>query len=256
MYIFMQGDFTMKLKNALLSLFSLSLLSLLAGCAGYKAKPLSRLTTGAPAAQDETISMAYHLLTKDDCKKYLDRDVLKKGYQPIHITIRNNASRALMLSIDNISIPCVTVQEVAEKVRTNTALRALGYGVAGAVCLPLGLTTPPLTVPLTVTSGVFMLSSLIDGSKSAGANKRLYADFMHKELKDQLIKPLSVVNGLIFVPAVDFNKDDFAITLFDAQDGMPFVLTAHEPRLKIVKQPQPCRHRNHIHEDDCVIDEK
>ena len=242
----------MKLQNTIVPLISLSLLSLLGGCAGYKAKPLSRLNTGTPAVQDETITMAYHVLSEEECKTYLDRNVLEKGYQPVHVTLRNNTNKALLFSLDNITVPCVCAHEVAEKVHTSTAGRALGYGVTGAALLPIGLgLTTPWTVPVSIASGAFLIGSVVECAGSAKANKKLDADFNYKELKDQVLKPLEVINGLIFVPRGEFAEADLAVTLFDVETGDPFVVTAHNPRLKLVIQTEAyCPH--HGSDSKCV----
>ena len=63
----------------------------LSGCAVYKARPLPRLNP-ADVDNNQSIGFAYHIFTEQDCKKFLDREVIKKGYQPVHITIINNYS--------------------------------------------------------------------------------------------------------------------------------------------------------------------
>ncbi len=195
-------------KSAVLGV-SVVLLLALSGCAGYKARPLVRLTpaTGSP---DNTISFAYKAFTKADCKKYLDRDVIKHGYQPVHISITNTSKRILYFSRKNISLVTVDAEEVAEKVHTNTAGRAAGYGVAAVIIWPLAI------------------PAIIDGVGSSNANKQLDEDFDRKILSNQTIQPFETLNGLIFVP-VEAYRPDFEIRLTDSANSEPIVLQAEVP---------------------------
>src|SRR2546423_1022442 len=80
----------------------------------YNAKPLCDLATEA-ISQDNSISFAYRIFNKKDCIKYLDRDVIKKGYQPIQITLANNTNRYLKISRKNFSLATVSIDEVASQ---------------------------------------------------------------------------------------------------------------------------------------------
>lgn len=231
----------MKLQNTFLSLVSIMMLLGLAGCAHYRAKPLAKLHTTCPSAPaaicDETITMAYKVFTKKDCMRYLDRNVLKKGYQPIHIAINNNTDKSLVFSTTNIDMISVLPEEVAERVYTNTVGRVVGYGATG-VALSIASTgvafVVPYFLPFYLVPAAFQIAAIVDGVGSAKANKRLDRDFMRKSLQDQTITPYGTINGLIFVPVDLFDENDLSITLFDAKEGTPFVLTVDNPRLKLV----------------------
>ncbi len=188
-----------------------SLLLLLSGCAGYRTQPLVRLETpaGAVAEKKDAITFAYHAFTRKDCAKYLDRDVIKKGYQPVHISIVNNTKRSVYFSRSKISLVTANAEEVAELVHTNTAGRAAGYGIAGIFLWPL------------------LIPAIVDGIGSSEANKKLDADFTRKALCDQTIRALESLNGLIFVP-VESYKPDFEITLIDSETAEPIVLRTNQ----------------------------
>lgn len=199
-----------------ISIFSLCIgVLLLSGCAKYRAQPLNRLSTCVSNKQEPLIAFAYKPLDKADCQRYLGRDVLAKGYQPIQITFSNNTNRYLNFSKANISIPCVCAGEIAHKVHTSTAARASIYGVAGALFFW------PLVIP-----------AIVDGVGSSRANKKLNMDFSKKELCDQIVAPFSTINGLIFVPVEKFDPE-FKITLVDANNHDQFTLTTGKPSLKI-----------------------
>jgi len=196
----------MNLKHIFLSLLPVVALLGLAGCAHYKAKPLTKLQqvngSAKASAQDESVTMTYEVFTKEDCKKYLDRDVQKKGYQPIHIAINNNTNSSFIFSTKNISIHCVDNEEVAEQVHTNTVARVVWYSVFG-----------------------LFLPAIIDGFGSEKANRLLDADFSHKELQDQVIMPYHTIDGLIFIDIDNVDSlDNLTITLLNKEDRSPFII--------------------------------
>lgn len=199
------------------SLFFIAFIALLglSGCARYKAQPLNRLATGlGQNSKEQTISFAYRVFSQSDCKKYLDRDVLAKGYQPIHITLSNNTNRYLYVSTTGFSLPCVMAEEVAQKVHTSTSKRAVSYGVAGLFIWP------------------FLIPAVVDGVGSSQANQQLDLDFGQKTIRDQTVSPYSTINGLIFVPCAYFHED-FTFTVIDSENQERFVLTPGKPRLTV-----------------------
>jgi hypothetical protein len=187
----------------------------LAGCAGYKARPLVKLNTGVrPGSKDTSVSFAYHVFDKRDCKQYLDRDVIEQGYQPIHITLTNNSSRRLNLDTDSFSVAVVSPDEIAKKVHTSTAARAAGYGIPGLFFWPL------------------LIPAVIDSVNSAEANKQLDADFDQKTVHNQEIAPYSSINGLIFVPTENFTTA-FDFSVIDVETGQRFVLSTNRVTLTV-----------------------
>jgi hypothetical protein len=190
-------------------------LLLLPGCAHYKAKPLRRLPVSRQT-NEQTVSFEYHVLDRNDCKQYLDRNVQAKGYQPIQLTIENNSSRSLYFSLSSFDIPCISADEVASKVHTSTAGRAVGYTVAGLVtCIWL------LFIP-----------AIVDGVGSAKSNERLDVDFARKAIHNQVIAPNSTINGLIFVPYGNFNEH-FSFSLADHEKNEHFRLSTLKHSAKI-----------------------
>ena len=203
----------MKLKDCTILGASLVVLLGLSGCAHYGARPLNRLSGGVLSNKKEQfVSFKHRVFSKRDCKKYLDRNVISKGYQPVNIELTNNSNRCLDISTKRFSFPCVPAEEVASKVHTSTTNRAVGYGVAGLFVWPL------------------LIPAVVDGVGSSNANKQLDEDFAQKELRDQIVGPYSRINALIFVPKEDFDKH-FSFTVVDRQNGEKFVLSPGSPRL-------------------------
>lgn len=185
------------------------------GCAHYKARPLGKLSSGVSLEKNEqSMSFIYRVYGKDDCKRFLDRNVLEKGYQPVHITFINNSNRFLYISPSNFSFPCVASDVVAQEVHTSTTKRAVGYGVAGLFLWPL------------------LIPAIVDGVGSSEANKQLDADFAQKSLRSHVVGPFNMVNGLIFVP-LEYFDEDFTVTIFDRDTHEQFVLSSANTILKI-----------------------
>jgi hypothetical protein len=184
-------------------------LFLITGCARYQAQPLVKAVGRNVENQKKQSSpvVAYHVFTKNDCRRYLDRNVLKKGYQPILVTFTNNTKRYFRISRENIGLSTVPAAQVARRVHTSTIGRALGYGVAGLVVWPL------------------LIPAVVDGIRSSQANYRLDQDFARKELTEQVIGPFSTFNGIIFVPQEKFTWN-FTVDVIDAETGRIFALHA------------------------------
>ena len=134
----------------------------------------------------EDVTLSVKKLSSGDCKRILDRDVIKQGYQPIQITIKNDTKKYILFSSQGIGLSTVPAQEVAEKAHTSTVGRATAYGVAGLVFWPL------------------LIPAIVDGVSSSGANQELDRDFNAKTAGQTVIQPYASHNGLIFVPLSEF----------------------------------------------------
>lgn len=186
-------------RTLFLVLTALYSLPLLTGCASYNARPLNSLspdTLTSPSHQGEDLVVFAKRFTRADCKRYLDRDVMAKGYQPIQLFIQNNSDNSYVFSLNRVSLSCTNPEEVAEKVHTSTVARAVGYG-AGALILW------PLAIP-----------AIIDGVGSAKANENLDNDFASKTARDQTILPHSYFNKILFTPINEY-PSTFTVTLID-----------------------------------------
>jgi hypothetical protein len=206
-------------KKLVSLLLGLILLIGLSGCADYKAYRLRHHRDDSvcplPSAENESVGFTYRVFSKRDCLKYLDRNVIAQGYQPVQITIQNNSSHALYFSARTISLVTVESYEVARSVHTNTLGRVLGYGIPGLFFCPF-----------------LLIPAIVDGTGSANANNRLDIDFDRKSLHDQLIGPFESINGLIFVP-IELFSYDFNITMSKSGGSQPIVLSTTRPYAKV-----------------------
>lgn len=189
-----------KMRSGLMIVAGISTLTFVfAGCASYNAAPLNTLPS-EPAksilGSNSELLVVAKAFNKADCKRYLDRDVIAKGYQPVQLYIQNDSDRSYSFSLNRISIACARPEEVAEKVHTSTAGRAAGYGAAALIVWPLAI------------------PAVVDGVKSANANESLDNDFSSKTARDQTIAPHSYFNKLIFVPVNEY-QPTFTVKLID-----------------------------------------
>jgi len=170
----------------------------LSGCASYNASSLNTLTSEAVFSSVEKQDLIVVAKTFDpsDCKRYLDRNVIAEGYQPVQLYIENNSDKDYIFSLNRISLPFVRSEEVAKKVHTSTVGRAVGYGVGALFLWP------------------FAIPAIVDGIKSSEANQALDNDFSTKAASDQVISSHSYFNKLLFVPINDY-QPNFRITLIE-----------------------------------------
>ena len=144
------------------------------------------------------ITACTKVLSEDDCRKYFDKNLIKKGFQPIQLTVHNDTKRYLVLKRDSLSLPLVPAEQVSGKAHRNTAGRATAYGVAGILIWPL------------------LIPAIVDGVGSSKANQQMDADFAAKGIDDTLIQPYSKVNGVVFTSTDGFDGS-FTLTLLDRE---------------------------------------
>lgn len=172
-------------------------LLLVANCAHYKGRPLRPLPSKTDFyAQDNKVSFNYKPFTKSDCKYYLSRNVIKKGYRPIQISIENNTDRHLSFAQNNLSVKTMPADIVAERSYFSIHKRALGYGITGIFFWP------------------FIIPAIVDSCWADEENPKLLSDYLDKEASDRIIEPNSKLEGLIFVPLSCY-RNNISVTLID-----------------------------------------
>lgn len=159
---------------------------ILTGCASYRAAPLRDYSpmnfVDSPQSKSNSILVAAKKFDEIDCKNYLDRNVIRAGYQPIQLFIKNNSDKTYDFSLRRTNLPCANYGQVASRVHTSTVGRVVGYGI-GALIIP-----------------ILIIPAVIDGIESSKANQELDLDFSLKTARDELIYPGFSLNKLIFVP--------------------------------------------------------
>jgi hypothetical protein len=139
---------------------------------------------------------------QEESKKYLNRDLLSRGYQPIQITIQNNTSSSFYLSTDSVNLPQEATGTIVRKVMKPVLARSIGYKVAGLLFWPL------------------MIPGTIDGIKTIHSYSKLSKEFAAKAVKsqDEMLLPYSTIQRVLFVAQKEF-RNAFVLTLVDQQTG-------------------------------------
>lgn len=184
-----------------LSLVALSFTS----CAAYNARMLS---TPSPLElqkqpMNHGIRVYAHALSKRECRKFLGRNLIAKGYQPVQLFIENHTDQTYLVSKSGICLPLADPEEVAKKMHTSTVARAVGYGACTILVSPF-----------------FAIPAIMESVGSAHANDLIDTDYAAKGIKEGEIYPYSFANMILFVPNEAFQQS-FSITLLNAKTKEP-----------------------------------
>ncbi len=195
----------------LIKLISLLLLtSFLASCASYRSLPLesmsSRTYDVSQALDSSQLVVVAKKLSVAESKKYLDRDVIKKGYSPVQLYIDNPTNHSYLFSLSRISLPVAKPEAVASLVHTSTVGRVVGYGTAAFL-------VPFLFLP-------FGVCAIVDGIKSSDANKELDRDFQEKSAKNEIVQRYDSFNRILFIRSSDYTSS-LRMTLIDQETLTP-----------------------------------
>ena len=193
------------MKKLFAHLFTLVTLISFTSCASYRTNALEPLS--AHISFDSSLRGLYWIAKSfdiNDCYTYLDRDVIRKGYRPVQLYIKNESPQTYSFSLDRISTPIASPQTVAELVHTSTAGRIIAYSLTGVLIIP----------------------AIVDGIKSYKANCALDRDYFSKTAKDQILAPYSKMNVILFIPEHTY-QDQFTVTLIDVETNQPKVLDIH-----------------------------
>lgn len=186
-----------------------AVLVLMASCANYTALPLNSLSHELGLFHSEAgkndVFIGAKAFNKADCKRYLDRDVISEGYQPVQLYIQNSSDKDYCFALDRVGLAIARAEEVAEKVHTSTIGRVTGYSIGALLLWPL------------------VIPAIVDGIKSADANESLDSDFSSKTARDQVIQRHSNFNKLLFIPVNEY-QSVFTITLIENDSHQPKTL--------------------------------
>lgn len=182
----------------------------LSGCASYHSASLAALSPQfvTEYAEMEGLSIGGKAFSEEECITYLDRDLLKKGVQPIQLTFYNQTDKSYLFSTEQVGLSAALPEDVAKKVRTSTLGRIVGYTV-GAVFIP-----------------ALIIPAVVDGIRSYQANQQLTQDFSQKASDHFTIPPGTFKVTLLFVPKEKF-LPSFDLTLIEEETGTPKTVTLH-----------------------------
>lgn len=178
------------IKSIILVLF---IVLILPNCAKYEGKKLT--APYAPIHEKENIEVAKKDLTEKECKEYFGgRNILARGYQPVHIYVKNNTDKTLYLNPDYITLPLEPSSSVARKMYRNIGWKITKYFIIGGP-----------------------IWAAVEGLASNDANKMIKADMREKSVRlDKVIKirPYGIMNKVLFVAQENYSAD-FSISLME-----------------------------------------
>ncbi|MBM3191455.1 MAG: hypothetical protein FJZ63_02210 [Chlamydiae bacterium] len=199
----------------------------LTGCTKvhYEGQPLTSLR-GSPRIEQKAVVL-YKPLSERESLKYFDRDWLAKGIQPIQIAIENVSLDPLQFHKEGLSLSILSDEMVKTLAHRYSKLKATTIGTPSAALLALGivgvLAAPAtfglaLALPIGVgTAGVHTASSILK------AEAKLDQDYNAKFLRDAVIAPRGMLEGVIFVPRQDFHEP-FTVKVTDTKTGKTLVV--------------------------------
>ncbi len=183
---------------------SMSIVLLICGCAKYNPKPLTPIGLNQKIEVQNNIQAVQKPLTEEECKMFFDRRVIKAGYQPIQISIRNNSTENYVLNSNNIDLPLVSIQDVTKKLHRNPITKGLKYFIIAGPLL-----------------GAF------EGLNSQGVNNKITSDFNTRcldETKIVHIKPNQSLNTVVFIPKNQTKIDSFDLKLTNPENNKSVTL--------------------------------
>ncbi len=177
--------------------FGLIYLSFLAfvvpGCGKYSPKPLGH-SYGVEQELDG-IAVAAHTLSYSDCRRVFSRNIEKKDYKAIQLTLSNHSDQTYILNGASINLNLEPVRYVARDMHLNVVKRTVTWVVPGILLMPVLF--PMIYV------------GLVDGTKSAIANRNLNNDFEQRCIDRNArlyLHPGKTITKVMFVRQENFYK--------------------------------------------------
>lgn len=205
--------------------------------ARYKEIPLQHLQLQTDHARQKDFTWDYKVFNKKDCKKYLKSgSILRKGYQPIQITVKNSTSHDIIISPQDFTPIHVPALQVAEKLHRNGLARGIGFAIpafvigipVAAACVYAGSMIAATSVypgatssateavlfglclPALLIMSPFIITAIVQGVGAQDFNDTIDDILSNKELRKQTLAPEQTASGIIFIPKKDFQKSMFA----------------------------------------------
>lgn len=155
--------------------------------------------------RSDTLHIVAKAYTPEESKKYLRKDLVSKGYQPVQITIQNNSANEFSLSSGSVDLPTAEPSKIASKMMHSAIPRSLALRAASLVFWP------------------FIFPSTIDSLVTLKNYKLLKHDLQSKLVKKEVVAPYSIYNRVVFVPVSEF-KGSFDVTLIELNSLCPKVV--------------------------------
>ena len=178
------------------TLFVLLLLAILPNCARYNPKELIRPKNSNSKINKDGLVASKKVLTENECKKYFNRKLLARGFQPVQLFIKNKTNKTYTLKAEDINAELIPVKRVSRKMHRNVGWKATKYFIIGG----------PIWAAL-------------EGYSSHEVNGKINSDLEERAIEENSkfkIKPNRILNKVFFVRKSK-SIEDFNIKLIDSE---------------------------------------
>ncbi len=145
-------------------------------------------------AEEDHVKLSIKALGSEESEKYLKKDLLDMGYQPVEVTIENGSSDPYLFSPDSVALPLEEGGKIAKKILYAALPRAIGFKIAS-------LFFWPISIP-----------SAIDSILTNKNYRKLKKQLQSKAVRQEVIAPYSSVHRVFFVRSENC-QNSFDVTL-------------------------------------------
>lgn len=178
---------------------SMLIMLLICGCAKYNPQPLRPIGLDQKIEEQNNVQVAKKVLTEEECRTAFDRRIIKRGYQPVQISIRNNSNKNYILDSSDMNLTLAPIQSVTKKLHRDPVTKGIKYFIiAGPVW------------------GIF------EGLNSQNVNNQITADLNERCLDETRIvniKPHQSLNTVVFVSADQANTNSLDLKLRNSENN-------------------------------------
>ncbi|MES2200397.1 MAG: hypothetical protein V4489_09575 [Chlamydiota bacterium] len=145
-------------------------------------------------AEEDHVKLSIKALSSEESEKYLKKDLLDIGYQPVEVTIENGSSDPYLFSPGSVDLPLVEGGKIAKRVLTAALPRSIGFKIAS-------LFFWPLSIP-----------GAVDSILTNKSYRKLKKQLQSKAVRSEVIAPYSSIHRVFFVLSEDY-QNSFNVTL-------------------------------------------
>ena len=145
-------------------------------------------------AEDDHVKLSIKALTVEESERYLKKDLIDLGYQPVEVTIENGSSDPYLFSPDSVGLPLVEGGKIAKKILNAALPRSIGFKIAS-------LFFWPISIP-----------SAVDSILTNKSYRKLKKQLQSKSVRQETIAPYSSIHRVFFILAEN-DQNSFDVTL-------------------------------------------
>ena len=145
-------------------------------------------------AEENHVKLSIKALDAEESKRYLKKDLLDMGYQPVQLTVENGSSDPYLFSQGSVGLPTVEGSQIAKTILKASIPRSIAFKIAGFFFWPISI------------------PSTIDGILTNKSYRKLKKQLSSKSVRTEVVAPYSSVHRVFFVLEEDY-QSSFDVTL-------------------------------------------